>query len=178
MKFAIYGISGSGKTFLSKSIENSDKRFKFFEGSKIIETITEGGLIQFKKMKDDDKNIIRKKLLEYILIESSKYENVIVDGHFSFFKNSSFEIAFTESDRLFYDHFFYLDFTPEIIKERQVNDIERIRDFSINDIKTWIDFEKEQLKLIFKDTNKLHFLNSENTEKNIIDFLRIVSNGK
>ena len=57
----IYGLPGSGKTFLLKQLEDAlrDKPFTFFEDSKTIDDIVPGGLPAFKTLPEATKGFWR-----------------------------------------------------------------------------------------------------------------------
>jgi len=174
MKIAIYGISGSGKSFTAKSLEKKLKDSKFYEGSLLIDKITDGGLSKFKSMNDSDKTVIRKKLINYLYKENEKYKHIIVDGHFSFYKNNDFEIALTDDDVSFYDHIFYINLPPQFIKELHLKDDNKKREFSVYEIEKWINFEKKEFSAKFKN-NKLTYLSSKDVDFNIKKIKEIIS---
>lgn len=53
----IYGIPGSGKTFILKQLkkELEQEHFAFYEGSKTIANLVPGGLDVFQNLGDQDK---------------------------------------------------------------------------------------------------------------------------
>ncbi|GKZ44518.1 hypothetical protein AbraIFM66951_006722 [Aspergillus brasiliensis] len=83
----LYGVSGSGKTFIMKKLEQElgEMRLAFFEGSEVIASVTTGGLDAFKKLDEAGKAEYRKRAIlkiKSICIETSKVG--IVTGHLTF----------------------------------------------------------------------------------------------
>lgn len=165
-RIGIYGISGSGKSTLIKNLCEQSSKFQNFEGSKVMATIINDDILNFKLLNDNEKYKIREEVIKIIKNESVANKHTIVDGHYSFIKkNNHFEIAITQEDLEFYTHIFHLDISDELIKKQQLNDKSKKRDFSIEEIRKWKEFEKAGLKEICKNSNicfhnlTTHYLN-------------------
>jgi len=165
----IYGISGSGKSTLTKHLCDESSKLKYFEGSKIMENILNDDISKFKFLNDIQKYKIREEVISIIKKESAIDKHNIIDGHYSFIKEHDiFEIAITKSDIEFFTHIFYLDIKDEIIRKQQVDDKSKKRDFSIEQIKKWKEFEKIELQQLCKNNNiNFHILTTNNLNSNI-----------
>lgn len=153
-KIGIYGVSGSGKSTLIKNICEQSSKFQSFEGSKIMENILNSDISNFKLLDVNEKYKTREDVIKYIRNELDDNMHTIVDGHYSFIKNNTdFEIAITKEDLKFYTHIFHLDISDEIIKKQQLNDKSKQRNFSIEEIQKWKEYEKVGLKKICKKNN-------------------------
>lgn len=171
----IYGISGSGKTTLIKTLSQNFSIFQYFEGSKIIEDILQDDISKFKFLDNDTKYKIREKVIQKIQKINCK-KHILIDGHYSFINNKGFEIAITKADINFFTHIFYFDIDCEIIKKQQENDQSKKRDYSIDDIKKWKEFEKIKLKEICENNNiNYHILTTNNLDVNINYILETVN---
>ena len=53
----LYGVPGSGKTFLLNQVkqELGETHFAFYEGSKMIDTVVPGGIDPFQNMEEQEK---------------------------------------------------------------------------------------------------------------------------
>lgn len=175
----IYGISGSGKTTLIKNLCDQSSNFQIFEGSKIMEKILNDDISKFKFLNDIQKYKIREEVISIIKKQSVINKHNIIDGHYSFIKEyDNFEIAITKTDLEFFTHIFYLDIKDEIIKNQQVNDRSKKRNFSLEQIKQWKEFEKIELQKLCKNNNiDFHILTTNNLNKNI-DYIREIINKK
>ncbi len=173
----IYGISGSGKTTLIKNLYDQSSNFQIFEGSKIMEKILNDDISKFKFLNDIQKYKIREEVILTIKKQSVINKHNIIDGHYSFIKEyDSFEIAITKADLEFFTHIFYLDIKDEIIKNQQVNDKSKKRNFSIEQINQWKEFEKIELQNLCKNNNiNFHILTTNNLNKNI-DYIQEIIN--
>jgi len=174
-RIGIYGISGSGKSTLIKNLCEESSRFQSFEGSKIMEKILNDDISNFKLLDADEKYKTRVDVINYIKNELDDNMYTIVDGHYSFIKNNSdFEIAITKEDLEFYTHIFHLDISDEIIKQQQLNDKSKQRNFSIEEIRKWKEHEKVGLQEICKHNN-ISFYNLTSHDLNI-DYIHEVIN--
>ena len=173
----IYGISGSGKTTLIKNLCDQFSNFQIFEGSKVMEKILNDDISQFKFLNDIQKYKIREEVISIIKKQSVTEKHNIIDGHYSFIKdNNNFEIAITKADLDFFTHIFYLDIEDEIIKNQQLNDKSKKRNFSIKQIRQWKEFEKKELQKLCKNNNiDFHTLTTNNLNRNI-DYIQKIIN--
>ncbi|OOF91460.1 hypothetical protein ASPCADRAFT_57672 [Aspergillus carbonarius ITEM 5010] len=147
----IYGISGSGKTYLLKQLERElPKRiFRFYEGSEVIGTVAPGGLAAFKEMENPDQEICREEAMNLIKAECvASGCTAIVTGHFMFWDDitKDSETAMTSVDLDAYTHILYLNHPAPVIYRRREQDIKRRRaDLSIPHLQEWIDTEISEL---------------------------------
>ncbi|KAJ3579822.1 hypothetical protein NPX13_g746 [Xylaria arbuscula] len=128
----IYGIPGSGKTFLSHQLkqELGLEHFEFFEGSQVIASIVPGGLDLFRQMSDPEKFEWRESAIATIQQKCRNSGKVgIVTGHFMFWKEGekTGEFVHTPRDLDVYTHILYLDFAAELVAQRRQDDTERNR---------------------------------------------------
>ena len=58
MIIGLYGVPGSGKTYLINKLKNEldEKSFAFYEGSEVVGEVTPGGLDAFKKLDEQAKS--------------------------------------------------------------------------------------------------------------------------
>jgi adenylate kinase/phosphoserine phosphatase len=174
-RIGIYGISGSGKSTLIKNLCEQSSRFQSFEGSKIMEKILNDDISNFKLLDADEKYKTRVDVIKHIKNELDDNMYTIVDGHYSFIKNNAdFEIAITKEDLEFYTHIFHLDISDEIIKKQQLNDKSKQRNFSIEEIRKWKEYEKIGLQEICKNNN-ISFYNLTSHDLNV-DYIHEVIN--
>ncbi|KAI3324908.1 uracil phosphoribosyltransferase-domain-containing protein [Xylariaceae sp. AK1471] len=146
----IYGIPGSGKTFLLNQLEQKLERenFEFYEGSKVIASLVPGGLDGFRKLAEQDKVLWRQCAIDAIrknCINSGKLG--VVAGHFMFWPEGEDmgQTVYTPQDLVTYTHILYLDVAAELIAQRRQHDAERTRSStSIHHLRKWQDAEKTQ----------------------------------
>lgn len=118
---------------------------------------------QFKDLAEAEKDICRKEFISMLFQLESKYKNIVVDGHYSFFDvNMNLYDVITEDDLDCYDRFFYLDTDDESIIERmqlssggKKNDV-----YSREDIFQWKAYELDGLSYALIGKGKeLHIIN-------------------
>ncbi|MCJ1251251.1 hypothetical protein MMC30_008482 [Trapelia coarctata] len=83
----LYGIPGSGKTFLLKQLKQELKQedFAFYEGSEMIAAFVPGGLNRFQKLEEQKKVYWRQLAINTIGKECTNSGQVaVVVGHFMF----------------------------------------------------------------------------------------------
>lgn len=85
----IYGLPGSGKTFLLNQLKpNLGEAFAFYEGSEVIADIVPGGLEAFQKLEEQDKVNWRESAVDKIAKECRDSGKVgVVAAHFVRFDN-------------------------------------------------------------------------------------------
>lgn len=150
----LYGISGSGKTFLLEQLklELGQEDFAFYEGSEMIATIVPGGLSAFQKLEEQEKMHWRQLAID--AIRKNSIENgqcAIVTGHFMFWpeEEKAGWPVYTQHDLDTYTHIIYLDVPGEVIAERRLNDAERNRpSTSVAHLDKWQQAEKTQLRCL------------------------------
>ena len=153
---AIYGISGSGKTYLSEYLSKNDSGFYFFAGSEFLIKQSEHEKLPFAQLSDKKKTFYRHKYIEECKILPKKLnKHIITDAHYSFYKNGEFEISFLDIEQTAYDFYLYLDTDSTLIQERLLQrQKERKKEYTIEEIEEWKEFEKKELKQILNKYNK------------------------
>ncbi|KAH6688926.1 uracil phosphoribosyltransferase-domain-containing protein [Plectosphaerella plurivora] len=121
-RVGIYGLPGSGKTFLLDQLRMDPvlKDVDFLDGSALIGAATTGGLAAFQKMDPKQQTTVRQK------------EPVVV---------------WTDGDAKMYTHIIYFDVASHTIAQRRARDSARSRDHcSIAHLEQWKKSEMEQLR--------------------------------
>lgn len=148
----LYGIPGSGKTFLLEQLkaELGEENFKFYEGSKMIDNLVPGGLEGFQKLEEQEKVHWRQLAIDTIGKECAVNGRVgVVAGHFMFWseEKETGQPVYTKNDLNTFTHILYLDVPAELVSQRCLNDVERSRTIaSINHLRKWQQTEKTQLR--------------------------------
>lgn len=150
----LYGISGCGKSFLLEKLrsEFGESKFQYFEGSEEIDSITPGGLNDFKKLSVAQQTILRKSAIESIKSMCNlSGKTGIVTGHYSFWQSESEPTSrvWTTGDAESYTHIVYVN-TPveEIVKQRQDDRYRSRPILSAQHLKSWQDLEMKELRKI------------------------------
>ena len=153
----IYGIPGSGKTFLLHQLEQElgREQFEFYEGSQMIASLVPGGLSRFREMTEQDKLIWRQCAIDTIRQECLGSGKVgVVTGHFMFWpeEEDAGQPVYTLLDLDTYTHILYLAVAAELIAQRRRDDTERTRpSTSVNHLRKWQDTEKTKLRHLCRD---------------------------
>lgn len=145
LKIGIYGIKGSGKTTLAKKICKMDQIFKYIEGKDVIDAVTPDGLTGFNTLSDIEKKQYRESAINRLFeIQGETGKNLLVVGHYSFYTEDKGKIQsiITDADKKFYTNIYYLHPSPEEIQRRNGLDLEKTRDYTLNEIQNWLEFEK------------------------------------
>ncbi|KAI0467603.1 uracil phosphoribosyltransferase-domain-containing protein [Xylaria cf. heliscus] len=139
----IYGLPGSGKTFLLRQLEDElgQEYFEFYEGSKVIDSVVPGGFSEFRRLPEEEKTTWRELAISTIrkeCLESGKLG--LVTGHLMFWPEGEDDVhsVHTTEDLNTYTHIIYLDVTADIIARRREEDTERARPaVSVDHLRTW-----------------------------------------
>lgn len=147
LRIGVYGVSGVGKTSLLNVLEKYGQSLQVIDGSKVIGEVVEGGLQSFKASDQTEKREARRKAvarLQELHVESRKH--TVIAGHFCFFGDNGYDIAWTDADAAFYDVIFLLHKSPEKILVQSQGDFTRCRNYSVEQLSEWQDFEYQGLK--------------------------------
>ncbi|MCJ1377066.1 hypothetical protein MMC17_000156 [Xylographa soralifera] len=151
---ALYGVPGSGKTFLLDQLkqELGQKHFAFYEGSEMIATIVPGGLDAFQNMEEQTKAHWRRRAIDTIGKNSTDSGQVgVVTGHFMFWseEHEAGWPVHTQNDFEIFTHILYLDIPAEVVAQRCLDDIDRSRPpTSVSILRRWQQEEKAQLRYL------------------------------
>lgn len=170
MRFVIYGLPCSGKTYQMNRINNLEK----INGSELLNKLSNN---KFEELTVLEKEQKRKELLDVI----KEKDNFIIDGHFMFPSPrwpslTPANIVFTENDALFYDVYLYLYEDSQIIKSRieHSNKNKHYLDGNI-DIKKWQEIEIKKLKESCRKNNKDFYIIDNPTY--LPEFIEEIRNG-
>ena len=156
----LYGISGSGKSYLLNQLKNDNdfahQHFTFYDGSSLLEKVVDGGLDAFKKMKDKQQYETREKALSLAASEcQTNAKTGVVAGHYMFWqagdKDESKKVG-TEKDWATYTHIIYLLVDPEIVATRTKEDnIRERKQLPVEHLRKWQEAETMELRAICRD---------------------------
>jgi uracil phosphoribosyltransferase/phosphoserine phosphatase/adenylate kinase len=148
----LYGVPGSGKTFLLDQLKKGlgQEHFAFYEGSEMIANLVPGGLDAFQKLEEEEKVHWRQLAIDTIGKEcANSGRTAVVAGHFMFWpeEKEAGQPVYTRNDLDTFTHILYLDVPAELVAQRCLNDTERSRPpASINHLRKWQEAEKSQLR--------------------------------
>ena len=148
----LYGVPGSGKTFLLNQLkqELGQMHFAFYEGSKMIATVVPGGFDAFQSMEEQEKAYWRRCAIDAIGKSCADSGQVaVVAGHFMFWseEQEAGRPVYTENDLNTFTHILYLDIPAEVVAQRCLDDTERSRpSTSASHLRKWQQEEKAQLR--------------------------------
>ena len=163
----LYGVPGSGKTFLLNQLmcHLRQDEFECYEGSWMIDSVVPGGLKTFENMEEQEKIQWRQLALKKIAKECADSGRTgVVTGHFMFSRKREEEglPVYTQSDLNIYTHILYLDIPAELVVKRRQNDTGRSRPtISVAHCRKWQEEEKTQLRLLCRAYRILFSLVSE-----------------
>ena len=128
----LYGVPGCGKTFLLEQLkqELGEDHFAFYEGSEKIATLVPGGLDAFRKLDEPEKVQWRQLAIGSIGRECAVRGRVgVVTGHFMFWpqEKKAGQTVHTQTDLDTFSHILYLDVPEQIILQRHLDDLDRLR---------------------------------------------------
>jgi len=148
----LYGVPGSGKTFLLGLLkqELGEEEFAFYEGSQMIATVAPGGLGAFQKMEEPEKLRYRQLAIDTVGKKCADSGQVaVVTGHFMFWpeETESGVPVYTQKDLDTYTHILYLRIPAETIVQRHLDDKERSRpSTSVTHLRNWQHIEITELR--------------------------------
>lgn len=148
----LYGIPGSGKTFLLNKLKQKlgQTQFSFYEGSEMISTVVPGGLDAFQSMEEQEKAHWRRHAIDAIGKNCADSGQVaVVAGHFMFWseEQEAGRPVYTLNDLEIFTHIVYLDVLAEVVERRRLDDTERSRpSTSASHLHKWQQEEKTQLR--------------------------------
>ena len=148
----LYGIPGSGKTFLLKQLEQElgQTRFAFYEGSAMIDAVVPGGLDAFRNLEEQEKAHWRQRAIAKIGKDCADRGMVaVVAGHFMFWSEEREAVipVYTQNDLKVFTHILYLDIPPNDVAERRRLDTERGRpSMAESHLRKWQQEEKTELR--------------------------------
>ena len=160
----LYGVPGSGKTFLLNQLkqELGQTHFAFYESSKMTATVVPGGLDAFHNMEEEEKRHWRQRAIDTIgknCVDSGQV--AVVAGHFMFWSQKE-EVGlpvYTRNDFDVFTHILYLDMPAELIAQRHLDDTERNRTAtSASHLRKWQHEEKAQLRHLCRNHGILFLL--------------------
>lgn len=130
----LYGVPGSGKTFLLNQLkqELDAEHFAFYEGSEMIASVVPGGLDAFQRLSELEKVRSRQCAIDAVYkncIDSG--QAAVVVGHFMFWseEEKAGQIVHTQNDLDTFTHILYLEAPAEVIAKRRLDDSIRGRPF-------------------------------------------------
>ena len=148
----LYGVPGSGKTFLLNQLKQELRRehFAFYQGSEAIATVIPGGLDAFQNLREQEKVHWRQLAIDTIGRQCLASGQVtVVAGYFMFWPGEG-EVGrtvYNQHDLGTYTHILYLDVPAETVAQRRLDDSERSRpSASVTHLRKWQQAEKSQLR--------------------------------
>ncbi|CAD6568849.1 MAG: hypothetical protein ASARMPRED_002077 [Alectoria sarmentosa] len=148
----LYGVPGSGKTFLINELkrELGQTHFAFYEGSEMIATVVPGGLDAFQSMDEQEKTYWRQNAIDAIGKKCADSRQVgVVAGHFMFWseEQEAGRPVHTQNDLETFTHILYLDVPAEVVAQNRLHDTIRSRSpTSASHLFKWQQEEKSQLR--------------------------------
>ncbi|KAI9694450.1 MAG: hypothetical protein M1822_000066 [Bathelium mastoideum] len=149
----IYGISGSGKSYLKQQVEQElhEENFAFYEGSAIIEQLVSGGLGSFKNLEKKEQDDIRGQAITKIQKECAERgkAGVVVGHHTLWSEGETKQVVWTESDQKVFTHIIYLATPPYVVNVRRRGDKSKTREeVSVEHLTKWAEAEEAELRRI------------------------------
>lgn len=147
-RIGLYGINGTGKTTILKSVVATTSEIVWLQGSDMVLQAANISLPEFKRLSDDKKCYFREQaILNATQIQREQNKHVIIDAHLLFpSDNGGFENAMTRQDTEFYTDYIYLNLPAAIIHHRLLNDTARPRNRPIEMLQNWIENEMASLE--------------------------------
>jgi uracil phosphoribosyltransferase/phosphoserine phosphatase/adenylate kinase len=148
----LYGVPGSGKTFLLEQLkqELGQERFAFYEGSDVIGDLVSGGLEEFQNLPEVEKVLWRERAIDAIAKDCNESGRAaIVTGHFMFWPETDEAgcSVCTRNDLETFTHIVYLNVPEEVVLQRCRGDPTRTRaTVSATHVSKWQQAERTQLR--------------------------------
>lgn len=149
----LYGLPGSGKSYLLKQLQGIFKReqFTFYEGSDLIAEQLTDGLDGFHGLSGPDKEQARRNAISKVkkdCVDSGKA--AVVAGHFMFWEEGKEDrsVVWTDDDRTTYTHIIYLKVPAEEIVKRRDGDQRKRPGASMDHLTQWQLAEETELRRI------------------------------
>ncbi|CZT52256.1 related to 2-3-cyclic-nucleotide 3-phosphodiesterase [Rhynchosporium secalis] len=165
----IYGLPGSGKTFLLNLLRHELRKelFEFYDGSEMIAKVSPGGLEAFQELEEGEKLQWRQLAIDTIRNECANSGRVaVVAGHFMFWpeEEEAARPVYTQNDLATFTHILYLDVPVQIVLQRRQGDMTRGRpSASLSHLSKWQEEEKTQLRSLCRNHGILFSLVSQQT---------------
>lgn len=153
----LYGIPGSGKTFLLNQLkkELDQEQFALYEGSEVIANIVPGGLEAFQELDEQDKVYWRELAINTIGNRCKNSGSIaVVTGHFMFWpeEEENWQLANTQRDLDTFTHILYLDVPAETVVQRHLDDVERSRPpTTAAHLQKWQQTEESELRRLCRN---------------------------
>ncbi|KAF5238512.1 hypothetical protein FAUST_5569 [Fusarium austroamericanum] len=175
----LYGISGSGKSFLLEYLRKKldPAEFILFEGSDKIASLIPGGLEAFHTLDAQDKSNLRGHAINAISKEShDSGRTAIVTGHLMFWKeqDASGQLVYTSNDLATFTHIIYLNMPAGLISQRRLNDQQKGRNVMSQDhLRRWQEAEIFLLRNLCRENHILFYVmtNTDTLQPRIMDLI-------
>lgn len=153
MVIGLYGLPGSGKSFLLKQLKNIlvQEYFTFYEGSDLIAQQFADGLNDFHGLSGPDQEMARRDAISKVkknCVDSGKA--AVVAGHFMFWEEGKEDrsIVWTDDDRTAFTHIIYLKVPAKEIVKRRDGDPKTRAKASVEHLGEWQLAEQTELRSI------------------------------
>lgn len=169
MKVAVYGVSRSGKNYfiqrILKYFQEKNVRLAHVNGSSVLKNLAIKLFGKdFSLLQEKEKVLLRTEFAYRLETEERKNENIVVDGHYSFYdENEKLYEVFTAADRNAYDVFFYLETHPSVILKRMRESLGEKKNEKVTEeqIAVWQNYEiskmSEKLLQVDKELHVIRF---------------------
>jgi uracil phosphoribosyltransferase/phosphoserine phosphatase/adenylate kinase len=163
----IYGISGSGKSFILEIMRQDldSAEFIFFEGSEVIDSLVPGGLEAFRASNAEKQSNFRIEAINFIKNDTSiSGKTAVVTGHLMFWSeiDNAPKAVYTSGDLDTFTHIIYVQIPIETISRRIASDSEKPRTVSsMESLRKWQDAELLNLRNLCRQHDILFLAVSE-----------------
>ncbi|KAK5111403.1 hypothetical protein LTR85_012177 [Meristemomyces frigidus] len=170
----LYGVPGTGKTYLSKWLQQNldGKQFAFYEGSEIVP----GGLDAFKNSSTKEKTEWRQKAITWIGNRCTDIDKVgIVTGHFMFWQadEDAGDKVWTQADAETFTHILYLGVHASVVAQQRQQDVDRNRTpDSVEHLRKWQDAEKSELRTLCREHGILFSVVDPTAQDTVVQLLK------